>query len=196
MFGGGVKTRALWSRQQQFFSNLLKKPFSVGAVAPSGRRLAALMVSDIGPGSRVIELGAGTGVFTQAILDAGVAPSDLIVVEQNEEFVDLLKERFPGVTVIKANAISMRQHIGSLNGPADFVVSGLPLLLFPARRKVRLLSEAFRALRPGGYFHQFTYGGLCPVSRSVLQLLGLEASFLRFTLFNLPPAFVYRIQRR
>ena len=95
MFGGGVKTRALRSRQQQFFSNLLKKPFSVGAVAPSSRRLAALMVSDIGPGSRVIELGAGTGVFTQAILDAGVAPSDLIVVEQNEGFVELLKERFP-----------------------------------------------------------------------------------------------------
>jgi phospholipid N-methyltransferase len=196
MFGGGVKTRALRSQQQQFFSNLLKKPLSVGAVAPSGRRLAALMVSDIGPGSRVIELGAGTGVFTQAILDAGVAPSDLIVVEQNEGFVELLKERFPDVTVIKANAISMRRHISGFGGPADFIVSGLPLLLFPARRKVRLLSEAFRALRPGGYFHQFTYGGLCPVSRSVLQLLGLEASFLRFTLFNLPPACVYRIQRR
>ena len=107
----------------------------------------------------------------------------------------LFRSRFPNVTVIRANAVSLRHHIAGLAGPADFVVSGLPLMLFPAKRKARLLSQAFRSLRPDGYFHQFTYAGRCPVGRSVLRSLGLEASFLRFTPFNFPPAFVYRLQR-
>ena len=191
-----MPTQASRRRLRRFLRSLVKEPFSVGAVAPSSRRLADLMVADVGPGSRVIELGAGTGVVTQAILDAGVSPEDLIVIEQNEEFAELLKERFPEVTVVQANAVSLRRHIAGLGGPADFVVSGLPLLLFPRRRKARLLSQVFSSLRPGGYFHQFTYAGRCPVGRSLLRSLGLEASFLRFTPFNLPPAFVYRVQRR
>ena len=196
MSATGLTTRGSLGRLGRFLRSLLKEPFSVGAVAPSSKRLADLMVADVGPGSRVIELGAGTGVVTQAILDAGVSPEDLIVIEQNEEFAALLKERFPGVTVIRANAVSLRHHIAGLTEPADFVVSGLPLMLFPPRRKARLLSQVFASLRPDGYFHQFTYGGRCPVGRPLLRALELEASFLRFTPFNLPPAFVYRVQRR
>ena len=196
MFGGGATTQDSKGRHRRFLRTLVKDPFSVGAVAPSSRRLADSMVVGMGPGARVIELGGGTGSVTQAILDAGVSPEDLIVIEQSEEFVELLRERFPEVTVIQANAVSLRHHTAGLTGPADFVVSGLPLMLFPPKRKARLLSQVFRALRPGGYFHQFTYAGKCPVERSLLKSLGLEASFLRFTPFNLPPAFVYRLQRR
>ena len=195
MFGGGTTAQDSRGGHRRFLRTLVKDPFSVGALAPSSRRLADSMVVGMGPGARVIELGGGTGSVTQAILNTGVSPQDLIVIEQNEEFVQLLRERFPHVTVIRANAVSLRHHIADLTGPADFVVSGLPLMLFPPKRKARLLSQAFRALRPGGYFHQFTYGGRCPVERSLLKSLGLEASFLRFTPFNLPPAFVYRLQR-
>lgn len=180
----------------RFFRTLLRDPFAVGALAPSSRHLADLMVTGMGPGARVIELGAGTGVVTQAILDTGVAAQDLIVIEQSEEFAELLAERFPGVTVVRGNAISLRRHLAGLSGPADFVISGLPLLLFPSRSKARVLSQVFKSLKPGGYFHQFTYGGRCPVPRSLLRSLGLKASFLKFSLFNLPPAFVYRLQRR
>ena len=180
-------------RLRRFLGTLLKEPLSVGALVPSSRRLAESMVRDIGPGARVIELGAGTGVVTQAILDAGVAPGDLLVIEQNEGFSRLLRERFPGVAVITGNALSLGRHAAE---PADFVVSGLPLLFFPAGHKNQLLSEVFRALRTGGSFHQFTYGGRCPVGRSMRRRLGLEASFLRFILCNIPPAFVYRLRKR
>lgn len=196
MFGGDTTTRDSRPGLRRFLRTSLKNPVSIGAVLPSSRQLADSLVVGMGPGARVIELGAGTGVVTQAILDAGVAPRDLIAVERNEEFVEVLREQFPAVTVIRADALSLRHHLGEFAGPADFVVSGLPLMLFPPRRQVRLLSQAFRLLGPSGCFHQFTYGGRCPVGRSVLGSLGLEASFLRFTPFNLPPAFVYRLQRR
>ena len=75
----------------RFLRTLVKDPFSGGAVAPSSRHLANSMVIGMGLGAKVIELGGGTGSVTQAILNSGVSPQDLIVIEQNEEFVELLK---------------------------------------------------------------------------------------------------------
>ena len=197
MSGTEVELRRELSRPQLggFLRSMLREPFAVGALVPSSRFLASLMVADMGPGSRVIELGPGTGAVTQAILDAGVRAIDLILIEQNEEFAELLTKRFPGTTVVKANAISLCRHICPESEPADFVVSGLPLLLFPARAKVRLLSQVFKSLRDDGCLYQFTYGVRCPFSRSVLRSLGLKASLMKFTPFNVPPAFVYRIVR-
>lgn len=183
-------------RQRRFLGTLVNEPLSVGALAPSSRRLADHMAADIAPGSRVIELGAGTGSLTRAILDAGVEPSDLLVIEQNEAFSEMLRKRFPGIGVITGNALGLNRHAGALPGPADFVVSGLPLLLFTPGRKLRLLHQVFSILTEEGAFHQFTYGGRCPVERAVLRRLGLEAILLRFTPMNLPPAFVYRLRRR
>lgn len=193
MFSG---MSASLDRQRRFLGTLVREPLSVGAVAPSSRRLADHMVADIVPGSRVIELGAGTGVLTQAILDSGVDGSDLVVIEQNEAFSEMLRKRFPGVAVITGNALGLNRYAGALSGPADFVVSGLPLLLFTPGRKLRLLHQVFSILTEEGAFHQFTYGGRCPVERAVLRRLGLEATLLRFTPLNVPPAFVYRMQRR
>ncbi len=183
-------------RQRRFLGTVVRDPRSVGAVAPSSRRLANHMVADIAPGSRVIELGAGTGALTRAILACGVAPADLLAIEQNEAFSEMLRKRFPGVAVITDNASALTRHAHVLPGPADFVVSGLPLLLFTPGRKLRLLHRVFSALSEQGAFHQFTYGGRCPVERAVLRRLGLEASLLRFTPMNVPPAFVYRLRRR
>lgn len=183
-------------RQRRFLSTLVREPLSVGAVAPSSRRLANHMVADIVPGSRVIELGAGTGALTRAILDCGVAAADLLVIERNEAFSEMLRKRFPGIAVVTGNAIGLNRYARALSGPADFVVSGLPLLLFSPGRKLRLLHQVFSVLTEDGAFHQFTYGGRCPVERAVLRRLGLEATLLRFTPINMPPAFVYRLQRR
>jgi len=174
---------------------MLREPFSVGALAPSSRYLANLLVSDMEAGTRVMELGAGTGAITQPILDAGVPAHDLTLIEQNEEFAELLRRRFPDTTVLEANAVSLRRHIDPDSAPVDFVVSGLPLLLFPARIKVRLLTQIFKSLHDDGCLLQSTYGGRCPVSRSLRKSLGLKASLIRFTPFNVPPAFVYRIAR-
>jgi phospholipid N-methyltransferase len=174
---------------------MLREPFSVGALAPSSRFLAKLLVTDMEAGSRVIELGAGTGAVTQAILDAGVHSDDLTLIEQNEEFAELLRLRFPDTTVLEANAVSFRRHIAPDAEPVDFVVSGLPLLLFPARIKIRLLTQIFKSLHQDGCLLQFTYGGRCPISRSLRKSLGLKASLIRFTPFNVPPAFVYSLTR-
>ncbi len=197
MSGTEVDVRRNLSRPKLngFLRNVLREPLNVGALAPSSRFLAKLLISNIKPGSKVIELGAGTGAVTQAILNTGVCANDLTLIEQNEEFAELLRQRFPEATVLQTNAISFRHHLTPGTELADFVVSGLPLLLFPARLKVRLLTQIFKSLRDGGCLHQFTYGGCCPISRTLRRTLSLKASLIGFTPFNVPPALVYRVTR-
>jgi len=175
--------------------HLVRQPMQVGALSPSSRHLASSLVEGIRPGSRVIELGAGTGAITRAILDAGVHSSDLTLVEKNEEFANLLEQHFPDTNVVRANAISLRHYLCPEFEPVDVVVSGLPLLLFRERTKLRLLSQIFRSVHEGGCLYQFTYGLWCPISHSTLRCLGLEASRTDFTIRNFPPAFTYRIAR-
>ncbi|HEU4616700.1 MAG TPA: methyltransferase domain-containing protein [Gammaproteobacteria bacterium] len=182
-------------QSSSFFLNWLHDPFAIGAVAPSGRLLAKLMAAGVAPGARVVELGAGTGTVTNAILRAGVAPCDLFVVEQNPRFAALLTRKFPLCEVIVADALSLGKYLGGLSGAVDFVISGLPLLLFSKQQKRRLLEQTFALLAPAGRLHQFTYGGRCSIARGMLAELGLRKSLLGISPLNLPPAFVYKIER-
>lgn len=63
----------------------LRAPLLVGAVAPSGAALARAMTAGMsatdGP---VIELGPGTGVFTQALLNRGIPAGQIAAIEAIE----------------------------------------------------------------------------------------------------------------
>jgi phospholipid N-methyltransferase len=178
----------------RFIKSWLQNPLATGAVAPSGRPLARLMANGLQAGHRVVELGAGTGTLTRAILDAGVRPPDLKIVEQNPEFVQILQRRFPDCPIVAADAMALVDTLGA-SAPYDFVISGLPLLLFNPEQKQRLLEQIFAVLGTRGCLHQFTYGGRCPVDRGLRRKLGVESSLVGFAAFNLPPAFVYRFSR-
>ena len=67
----------------------VRSPRSVGMVCPSGMPLARSMAAFAprkGDGL-VVELGAGTGTVTRQLLDAGIAPRRLVVVEQSPVMV-------------------------------------------------------------------------------------------------------------
>lgn len=85
MFGGQTAAQEFKGRSWRFLRTLVKDPFSVGAVAPSSRHLANSMVIGMGPGAKVVELGGGTGSVTQAILNSGVSPQDLLVIEHQRQ---------------------------------------------------------------------------------------------------------------
>jgi phospholipid N-methyltransferase len=172
-------------------------PGRVGAIAPSGAALAALMASEITSGSGpVIELGPGTGVFTRAILARGIREEDLTLIECGSDFVRLLQLRFPEARVLQVDAARLAHQNLFENAPVGSVVSGLPLLNIPARKVIAILSGAFGYMRPGGAFYQFTYGPRCPVPRPFLDRLGLKATRVGRAVLNVPPATVYRISRR
>jgi phosphatidylethanolamine/phosphatidyl-N-methylethanolamine N-methyltransferase len=172
---------------------LLRNPRQVSALAPSSKFLARAMAEGIGPRTgQVVEFGPGTGQLTRAILAAGVAPSDLALFELDPDFVTHLRRDFPGVTVHHLGAD--RAHEVAEAG-VGAVISGLPLLSMPAPVCEAILGAAFRLLKPGAPYIQFTYGPKPPVPASTMEKLGLRVEPGRKVWANLPPAKVYRFYR-
>jgi phosphatidylethanolamine/phosphatidyl-N-methylethanolamine N-methyltransferase len=178
-----------------FFKGWIRNPLAMGAFAPSGKSLAKLMAKDVGSGARVIELGAGTGTVTAALLENGVAPGNLSIVERDPQFVKILERRFPRCHVIAADALELDDQLGQ-NATFDFVISGLPLLCFSPEKRLRVMQQALNLLKPHGRLHQFTYAGRCPVDRELRALLHVDSRLLGVAALNLPPGFVYRLTRR
>jgi phosphatidylethanolamine/phosphatidyl-N-methylethanolamine N-methyltransferase len=123
-----------------FFLAWIRDPRRIAAIAPSSPWLAAAMTASIAPTcAPVIELGPGTGVFTDALLERGVPEHRLALVELGDEFLDALRTRYPRATLVRQDASrlgSIQFFGGELAGA---VVSGLPLLSMPPARVRRVL---------------------------------------------------------
>ncbi|WP_435170901.1 class I SAM-dependent methyltransferase [Falsirhodobacter sp. 1013] len=143
----------------------------------------------------VVEFGPGTGVFTRELIGRGIEAADLTLVEYRGDFVALLRDRFPGARILHADAARISATNLFPVRQAGAVVSGLGLLSMPPPTVKAILRNAFECMRADGNFYQFTYGFRCPVSRSILTELGLQARRIGGTMRNLPPASVYRISR-
>ena len=183
--------------EARFIRTWLDKPALTGAVSPSGRFLARMMARAVethGTGP-IIELGPGTGPITQALLKRGIDPKRLVLVEFDSAFCRLLRQRFPEVRVVQADAYALRESLQNvLAVPAAAVVSSLPLLNKPDSQRLSLLEDAFALMGPGGSFVQFTYGMTSPVPRAAAALFDAEVSPPVW--LNLPPARVWIYRRK
>ncbi len=192
-----VRARAARADLIPFLRAWLAAPLRVAAIAPSGPGLARAITAELSATSMpVIELGPGTGVFTQAILDAGVTPDQLVMIEFGADFAALMRARFPAVRLIERSASDLADVTLFGPGQAGAVVSGLPILSMPKPVVRAILSTAFSELRSGGAMFQFTYGYRCPVADAILDEFGLIARRTATVLVNAPPASVYKIERR
>lgn len=179
-----------------FFLQWLKSPLSTAALSPSGKQLAARMMDELPcDAHRIIELGAGTGVFTQALIDRGIAPHHLLALELNESLAKHLQDRFQHCHIHCGDARKLRviaEIDGFLDfGPADAIVSGLGLLSMNRKTQREILEAALSVLKEDGRFIQFTYGPTSPIAPELLRHLGLNVRRGRSAFWNLPPATVY-----
>jgi phosphatidylethanolamine/phosphatidyl-N-methylethanolamine N-methyltransferase len=176
-----------------FMGQMARRPHQVVGLAPSSRFLCAEMVAGLDPeGGPVIELGAGTGNITAAILGRGIAPEHVHSIEMNPGFCGHLRSRYPRLNVHQMSA----GDVGDLPvEDAQAVISGLPLLSMPLDLQRSILGGSFDRLRRGGTFVQFTYGPKPPVARPVREELRLDWRVSDKIWRNLPPARVYRFFR-
>lgn len=186
-------------QDKDFFWQWLNNPKEIGAIFPSSGLLAqamAFQVKNINKGS-IIELGAGTGVITSALLETGVAPEQLQVIEKNPALSHALRMKFPDIDVIDDDVLMHLRDMRKKNKPGEVhgIVSGLPMLLFDVKKQYILLRHAFSLLRQGGAFIQFTYGPTPPIAKSVMDRIGLKSTRVAFVWRNTPPAFVWRLER-
>jgi phosphatidylethanolamine/phosphatidyl-N-methylethanolamine N-methyltransferase len=183
-------TQPRQSNKGLFFRGWLRNPLQMGSIIPSSpalcRRIAAAV--ERAPDEYVLELGAGTGVITRALLAAGVPARRLVVVEIVPEMADFLRESLPGVTVITGDAFALETtlpaHVKRAIGTA---ICGVPLVLLPLERQ-RAFVTGVEAVAPGRGFLLYTY---CATSPLPYRKLGLRAARLAFTPLNFPPASVW-----
>ena len=77
--------------------NYLRHPIQLGSLLPSSTALSDLIVEHIKPDTEgmILELGAGTGRVTNAILRKGIKQEKLVLLEKSPEFSRLLRNLFP-----------------------------------------------------------------------------------------------------
>jgi phospholipid N-methyltransferase len=188
----------------RFLASFICRPIATGAIVPSSRYLARRMVEDmaLGEASTVVELGPGTGAFTGSI-QALLKPEALfLAVELNEGFAAVLREQFPTVGIINESAEKLSSILAARGRThADSVLCSLPWAAFPRDLQERLIKAIVEALRPGGRFCTFAYthASLLPAARRFRELLNANFASVkpsRTVWRNLPPAFVYRCEKR
>jgi phosphatidylethanolamine/phosphatidyl-N-methylethanolamine N-methyltransferase len=184
-----------------FLKRWLRRPLAMGAVVPSGRLLAEAMarttIAELGDRmGHVVELGAGTGEVTKALLAAGIDPRRLVLVERDPELASFLRGHFAGTQIIEGNAAVLPGLLVA-NGVQNVaaVVSSLPLLSLPAEVVSGIVQGVFEALPSGAALVQFTYGPNPPVRRALRERLGLDASSGKRIWRNVPPAVIWTFRR-
>ena len=184
----------------KFFRQMIETPTVTGALSPSGPALARKMASyvDLTREGPILEIGPGTGPVTKALLERGIAPERLVLVEYEKRFCHLLAERFPRVNIVQGDAYALKNTLKDhVRGQVATVVSSLPLLVRPERDRIELLHEAFDLMGPDGLFIQFTYG--LTISPMPLHAHGLGDRYVGKgsapVLLNFPPARVWRYRR-
>lgn len=175
-----------------FILRALKNPLRLGAVAPSSRHLGALLarhtiVDDVSP---IIELGGGTGALTRVLINTGLDPSRLYVIELDPALAAYLKSTLPKVNVIHGNAAELDQFLPpEIIGKVQRIVSGLPMINIPEAVRRKILDSCFKIMAPDGAYLQYTYS---PRSSIDAKAYNLQKKRLGTIFRNLPPATVWQ----
>lgn len=185
--------------EARFFRGWLRRPLVMGAVSPSskalGRAMAAYVPAETiaAQGMAVLELGPGTGVVTQSLIDRGVPEDSLVLVEYSKEFCFLLRARFPKARVIEGDAYAHGADIERALGGrvTGAVVSSLPLFTKSDAEREKVVGGSLGRMPKGHPFVQFSYALTMPVKP---LRIGATLELSSWVKLNLPPArvLVYR----
>lgn len=178
-----------------FLKKFLVKGRQISSAVPSSRALVAGMLRpvDFGRPATIIELGAGIGPVTEVILPRLRPFHRFVAVENDPDFCDVLRRRFPRLDLLEGDA-------GKIAGPlaargihkVDYVLSGLPTPNLPRTALAGLWRWLRHALGADGLFVQITVAPL--VYRAFYDRLFHQVDY-RMVWRNMPPGGVYVCSR-
>lgn len=193
---------------------------TVGAVAPSGKSLARALTEPVRAQAarplNILEVGAGTGAVTRALIPQLTQGSYLDVVEANPRFAERLRDlvgTYPGAAGGSEQIRVHASHVACLDIDRryDVIVSGLPFTNFSPHNVEAIMDRYLELLHPGGILTYFAYRG----TRHARTLLASAAQAHRHRAVervlsdyqrryatgcptvwaNLPPATVWQLRR-
>ncbi|WTZ46799.1 methyltransferase domain-containing protein [Streptomyces sp. NBC_01390] len=199
---------------------------TTGAIAPSGKALARALTDPIRARAphplAVLEVGAGTGPVTRALILRLSRGSRLDIVEANPRFAARLRrlvtthQALTDLTDLTDRAARVTVHETRIerletDQRYDVIVSGLPLTNFPPTQVERVMARYLELLHPGGTLTYFAYLGTrraraLTASRAearrhaaVDEIMGTYqrtyATGRRTVYANIPPAYVWQLRR-
>ncbi len=174
-----------------FLSRWARNPLQMGSIVPSSPALCRRVSRHVrrAPDEAVIELGAGTGVISRSLLEGGVPPDRLFVVEIVPSMAAHLRRVLPGVNVIEGDARALPALIPARwHGRIGSVVCGIPLVLLRPAEQRRFI-DAIDAVAPGRGFLHYSYCVTSPLPSRRHRLAKRREAW---TPLNFPPASVWR----
>ncbi|MFP5020380.1 class I SAM-dependent methyltransferase [Pseudonocardia phyllosphaerae] len=185
-----------------FLREFLRDPVATASCVPSSRALAtaALTALPLEGDPLVVELGPGTGAFTDVLAERLGGRGRHLAVELNPRLARLLERRHPGLDVAVAPAADLPALLAERGlGPVDVVVSGLPWAAHPPTSP-SLVDVVAGTLTDDGAFAQFGYVWTRRAAPARRLRRHLDAAFHDVVtsppvLANVPPAFVYTARR-
>jgi phospholipid N-methyltransferase len=184
----------------RFLGAFVREPLTIGAVWPSSVALARKVVEncDIHPGDTVVELGAGTGVITELVLQRLQGHGRFVPIEIHPMNVQLLRRRFPSLEIVHDSAENLSAHVGQKK--ADCIISCLAWGSMLPPTQNRIFKAVLRSLAPDGQFVAFTYlhAQWFPTTLRFRKRLARHFSRIESTSVvwrNVPPAFVVNCRR-
>ena len=187
----GFFSEAETSDEFVFLRAWVRAPLVTAAMLPSGKALARALAAAVDPAvpGAVVELGPGTGPVTAALVERGVSPERLVLIEFLPEFCELLRRRYPAARVIAGDAFAAPDILRHLNvGPLAAVVSCLPLYGKKPECRERLLQDLLRLGLKEMPFIQATNFSRSPIPFDPATIAGAPSSRIWF---NLLPALVW-----
>jgi len=137
----------------------------------------------------ILEIGAGTGAITRAIMERIHEPSALTSIEIDPELAHIFRAAFPKITLREEDAECIMSNANSMYAA---IVSGLPFTSLPKKKSHALMRGVTQSLKDDGVFICFQY--------SMLKLDFFKTYFDRvdvhFSPINIPPAFVFVCRKK
>jgi phospholipid N-methyltransferase len=176
-----------------FFYSFIQSPKRIGSVIPSSSYLAKEMFRtiDFSEVRTIVELGAGTGVFTKYIAEKLSPTAEGFIFEQNKMMRHKLMDTFTNLKFY-SNALEMREVVQSYTKEGiDVVISSLPFANFSQEIREQIAYDVYHVLKPNGKLVAFQYS---KQMKRTFECLFSDIS-ISFVPFNIPPAFVFNCNK-
>lgn len=177
----------------KFLMQYITHPRTTGALMPSSKKLSNKMVENINFNNCncIVELGPGTGVFTEEILKRKRGDTKVILIEYNENFYNILKEKYgyiKNVYIINDSAENIDHYVNKYDiNKIDYIVSGLPFASLPKEMSETILNKSKSILGNEGIFITFQYTKFkIALINNYFKNIKSKKEFL-----NIPPAYVF-----
>ncbi|MFC1841614.1 class I SAM-dependent methyltransferase [Candidatus Dependentiae bacterium] len=194
-----------------FMSAIFRNQQRVGAILPSSVFLARSITKNIVAKDqpiKVLEIGAGTGVFTEQVLEKLRKEDIFDVIEIDVSLCEVLREKCKDYKNVHVHCISVLDWDPPYK--YDFIISGLPFNSFGSDFVFSVLDRYTKIIKKNGILSYFEYLWAYPIkkfflkgtdkidymkSKCLLSDFRRKFEFDRDFIFpNIPPAYTYHLR--